>query len=96
MPFTVWKAAGVVALFLAGFSFAGVGSAKAQFSDNKIKIGVLDDFSGQYCVGDCMSPVKAVKLAIDDFGGKIGNAPIEVIYADHQNKPDVGVSIANR
>ena len=96
MPFTVWKAAGVVALFLAGFGFAGVDSAKAQFSDNKIKIGVLDDFSGQYCVGDCMSPVKAVKLAIDDFGGKIGNAPIEVIYADHQNKPDVGVSIANR
>ncbi len=96
MPFTVWKAAGVVALLLAGVGFVGAGSAQAQFSDNKIKIGILDDFSGQYCFGDCMSPVKAVKLAIDDFGGKIGNVPIEVIYADHQNKPDVGVSIANK
>jgi len=37
-----------------------------------------------------------VKLAIDDFGGKIGNVPIEVIYADHQNKPDIGVAIARR
>jgi branched-chain amino acid transport system substrate-binding protein len=43
-----------------------------------------------------MGPVKAVKLAVEDFGGKIGDVPIEVVYADHQNKPDVGVSIANK
>src|SRR5579863_3078188 len=96
MPFAVWKTTVVAAALVAGLGLAGASTAQAQFSDNKIKIGVLDDFSGQYCVGDCMSPVKAVKLAIDDFGGKIGSAPIEVIYADHQNKPDVGVSIANK
>jgi len=92
MRSTLWHAAA----FILGLVFLTIGPAQAQFSDNKIKIGVLDDFSGQYCVGDCMSPVKAVKLAIDDFGGKIGNTPIEVIYADHQNKPDVGVAIANK
>jgi branched-chain amino acid transport system substrate-binding protein len=76
--------------------FLSVGSANAQFSDGKIKIGVLDDFSGQYCVGDCMSPVKTAKMAVEDFGGNIDGTPIEVVYADHQNKPDVGVSIANK
>jgi branched-chain amino acid transport system substrate-binding protein len=96
MRFTVWNRAGLAALLLAGLGLISTSAAQAQFSDNKIKIGVLDDFSGQYCVGDCMSPVKAVKLAIDDFGGKIGNATLEVVYADHQNKPDIGVSIANK
>ncbi len=72
------------------------GTASAQFSDNKIKIGILDDFSGQYCVGNCMGPVSATKIAIEEFGSKIGNTPIEFVYADHQNKPDVGVSIANK
>ena len=96
MPLAVWKTTGTIALLLASFAFLGAGEAAAQFSDNKIKIAVLDDFSGQYCVDDCMGPVNAVKLAIEDFGGKIGNTPIEVIYADHQNKPDVGVSIANK
>jgi branched-chain amino acid transport system substrate-binding protein len=95
MHVKLWAAA-EAAFILIGMSLAGIGAARADFSDNKIKIGVLDDFSGQYCVGDCMSPVKAVKLAIEDFGGKIGTTPIEVIYADHQNKPDVGVSIANK
>ena len=96
MVFKNWKAAFVMVLMLVAASVAGSQPAQAQFSDNKIKIGVLDDFSGQYCVDDCMNPVRAVKLAIEDFGGKIGNVPIEVIYADHQNKPDVGASIASK
>jgi branched-chain amino acid transport system substrate-binding protein len=96
MPFTVWKTTVVAVALMAALGLGSVSTAHAQFSDNKIKIGVLDDFSGQYCVGDCMGPVKAVKLAIEDFGGKIGDVPIEVVYADHQNKPDVGVSIANK
>jgi ABC-type branched-subunit amino acid transport system substrate-binding protein len=81
--------------------FALAGTAQAQYSDGKIKIGILDDFSGQYCLAvppatDCRSVVRTVKLAIGDFGGSINGTPIELIYADHQNKPDVGVSIANR
>ena len=72
------------------------GQAQAQFSDGRIKIGILDDFSGQYCVDNCMGPVNAVQIAVDEFGGKIGSTPIEVIHGDHQNKPDVGVSLADK
>jgi branched-chain amino acid transport system substrate-binding protein len=70
--------------------------AQAQFSDGKIKIAVMDDFSGQFCQGNCMGPVNAVRIAIEEFGGKIDGTPIELIWGDHQNKPDVGVSLANK
>jgi branched-chain amino acid transport system substrate-binding protein len=96
MGFAFWRAAAAAAFLGLAWGLVAPQSASAQFSDNKIKIGVLDDFSGQYCFDDCMHPVRAVKLAIEDFGGKIGDAPIEVIYADHQNKPDVGASIASK
>ena len=96
MVLAIGRVAIATASLLLVVGVSGAPSAQAQISDNKIKIGVLDDFSGQYCVGDCMNPVRAVKLAIEDFGGKIGDAPIEVVYADHQNKPDVGASIANK
>jgi branched-chain amino acid transport system substrate-binding protein len=72
------------------------GAAQAQYSDNKIKLGILDDFSGPYCVDNCMGPVVAVQIAVDEFGGKINGVPIEVIHGDHQDKPDVGVSLAER
>jgi branched-chain amino acid transport system substrate-binding protein len=72
------------------------GAAQAQYSDNKIKLGVLDDFSGPYCVDNCMGPVVAVQMAIDEFGGKINGVPIELIHGDHQDKPDTGVSLARR
>src|SRR5665213_2264071 len=78
-----------------GLSFAGT-AAQAQFSDAKIKIGVLDDFSGIYCVGNCMGPVNAVRIAVDEFHGKIDGKPIELIWGDHQDKPDIGVALAQR
>ncbi len=71
-------------------------AAQAQFSDGKIKIGVLDDFSGQFCTGNCMGPVNAVRIAADEFGDKIDGVPIEIIWGDHQNKPDVGVALTNK
>jgi branched-chain amino acid transport system substrate-binding protein len=72
------------------------GAAHAQYSDGKIKLGILDDFSGPYCVDNCMGPVTAVQMAVDEFGGKINGVPIEVIHGDHQDKPDIGVAIAER
>ncbi|HUB97268.1 MAG TPA: ABC transporter substrate-binding protein [Stellaceae bacterium] len=71
-------------------------AAWAQYSDNKIKLGILDDFSGPYCLDNCMGPVVATQMAVDEFGGKINGVPIEVIHGDHQDKPDVGVRIAER
>jgi branched-chain amino acid transport system substrate-binding protein len=76
-------------------AFAGT-AAEAQFSDGKLKIGVLDDFSGQFCQGNCMGPVNAVRIAADEFGNKIDGVPIEIIWGDHQNKPDVGVALTNK
>ena len=89
MRLTLSLAAMAVATVLAG-------TAHAQYSDNKIKLGILDDFSGPYCVDNCMGPVVAVQMAVDEFGGKINGVPIEVIHGDHQDKPDTGVSLARR
>ncbi len=73
------------------------GAAQAQeISDGKVKLGILNDQSGVYA--DLAGPgsVEAAKMAVEDFGGKVAGMPIEIVFADHQNKPDIGASIANR
>ena len=71
----------------------GVGSGK-EISDGVVKIGVLTDMSGTFSDFSGAGSVSAIRMAVQDFGGKVLGRPIEVIYADHQNKPDVGASIA--
>ncbi len=70
--------------------------AAAQVSDDVVKIGVLNDQSGVYA--DLCGPgsVEAAKMAVEDFGGKVLGKPVEVIFADHQNKADIGANIANK
>ncbi len=70
------------------------GAASAQISDDVVKIGVLTDMSSLYADATGKGSVAAVQMAVADYGGKVKGKPIAVIYADHQNKPDVGVSIA--
>ncbi len=72
------------------------GSAQAQISDGVVKIGVLNDQSGAYSDLSGQGSVVAAQMAIDDFGGKVKGKPIQLLSADHQNKPDVGSNIANR
>ena len=69
-------------------------SALAQFSDNKIIIGVMGDQSG--VVADVGGPgsILATRMAVEDSGGTAGGVPIEIIPADHQNKPDIASAIA--
>jgi branched-chain amino acid transport system substrate-binding protein len=69
-------------------------SAFAQFSDNKIVIGVMGDQSG--VVADVGGPgsIVAARMAIADFGGSVDGVPVEIVTADHQNKPDVASAIA--
>ena len=76
------------------FSSVFTSSASAQFSDNKVVIGVMGDQSG--VVSDVGGPgsIKAARMAVADFGGTINGTPIEIITGDHQNKPDVAASIA--
>jgi branched-chain amino acid transport system substrate-binding protein len=71
-------------------------SAAAQMTDKVVKIGVLNDQSGLYADLSGQGSVLAAKLAVEDFGGKVDGTPIEVIFADHQNKPDVGSNIARQ
>jgi len=71
-------------------------SAWAQVSDDVVKIGVLNDQSGTYSDISGMGSVEAVRMAVEDFGGKVLGKPIEVVFADHQNKPDIGANIANK
>jgi branched-chain amino acid transport system substrate-binding protein len=84
-------------VLLAGFAGA-CGSAAAQqpaISDDVVRIGVMTDMSGQFSDESGKGAVTAVQMAADDFGGKILGKPIEVIFFDHQNKPDVAVAKAN-
>src|SRR2546422_6732754 len=71
-------------------------AARADFTGKVIKIGVLNDQSGLYADLAGQGSVTAAKMAAEEMGGKIGDANIEVIFADHQNKPDVGSNIVRQ
>ncbi len=70
------------------------GSAPAAGSSGKLVIGVLSDMSGLYADLGGPGSVVAAQMAVDDFGGTVAGMPIEVISADHLNKPDVGSNVA--
>lgn len=62
--------------------------------DGAVKIGVLTDMSGVYSGIGGKASVTAAQMAIDDFGGEVLGKPIELVSADHQNKPDIGSATA--
>ena len=70
--------------------------AVAQVSDNTVKIGILNDQSGVYADFGGKWSVEAAQMAVADFGGKVLNVPIEIVSADHQNKPDVASNLARQ
>ena len=70
--------------------------AQAQISGNVVKIGVLNDQSSLYADLSGQGSVLAAKMAIEDFGAAKKGIKTEVIFADHQNKADVGSQIANK
>ena len=73
------------------------GMAFAQnASDGKVKIGILNDQSGVYADFGGKSSVEAAKMAVEDFGGKVLGVPVEIVDADHQNKPDIASNIARQ
>jgi branched-chain amino acid transport system substrate-binding protein len=81
-------------LALAAAHFAT--GAQAQMSDGIVKIGVLNDMSGLYSDITGQGSVFAARQAVEDFGAAAKGLKVEVIGADHQNKPDVGSSIARQ
>lgn len=84
----VWIAA---ALFVAG-------AAQAQVSGGVVKIGVLNDMSSLYAEGAGQGSVVAARMAIEDFGrtAEAKGLKVELVFADNQNKADVGSSIARQ
>jgi branched-chain amino acid transport system substrate-binding protein len=72
------------------------GPAFAQISDDTVKIGVIVDMSGVYSANGGMGAVRAVEMAVKDFGGKVQGKPIQVVSADYQNKVDVASSKARQ
>ena len=68
--------------------------ATAAQAQEKVKIGFITDMSSLYSDVEGKGGVTAIQMAIDDFGGKVLGQPIELMSADHQNKPDIAASKA--
>jgi branched-chain amino acid transport system substrate-binding protein len=76
---------------------AGAGGALAEYTDGVIKIGVLNDQSGLYSDITGQGSVWAARKAVADYcKANTCHDKIEVVFADHQNKPDVGTNIARQ
>src|SRR5690348_17915766 len=80
----------LAAVAVGGILLAGPASAQG------VKIGILNDQSGVYADFGGKWSVEAAKMAIEDFGGSALGQKIELVSADHQNKPDLAASIARR
>src|SRR6201991_4952446 len=83
---SVWMAAAAIGSLLLA----------APASAQGVKIGILNDQSGVYADYGGKYSLEAAKMAVEDFGGPVLGQKIEVISADHQNKPDLATSIARR
>src|SRR3546814_21098190 len=79
----------VCAALLAGLG-AGTAPAAAQISDDVVKLAILTDMSGPYADINGQGSVHAVQMAIEDFGGEVLGKKNALVYADHQNKADLG------
>jgi branched-chain amino acid transport system substrate-binding protein len=84
---------GAAAIALA---LSAAGAARAQMSDNVIRIGILNDRSGIYADLGGEGSVVAARMAAEEFGNAIDGVPIEIVSADHQNKADVASGIARQ
>ena len=83
----------LAATIIAGLA-APAGALAQEVSDDVVKIGILNDQSGVYADFGGKWSVAAAEMAAADFGGTVLDKPIEIINADHQNKPDIASNIA--
>ncbi|GJD53467.1 hypothetical protein OPKNFCMD_6242 [Methylobacterium crusticola] len=84
----MWAAAAAMML--------GAAAARAEVSDGVVRVGVLTDMSGPFQDTNGMGSVEAARLAAEDFAGGGRNIRVEIVFADHQNKADVGSAIARK
>ncbi len=69
-------------------------AAAAEISDGVVKIGLMTDMSSVYSDVAGQGAVVAAEMAIEEFGGTVAGAPIEIVTADHQNKADIAANKA--
>jgi branched-chain amino acid transport system substrate-binding protein len=85
-----------LAAVLTGAIVLSVGAARAQVSGDVVRIGVINDMSGLYSDLGGEGSVEAARLAVEDFGPTVLGKKIEIVFADHQNKPDIASVIVRR
>ncbi|WP_028605987.1 ABC transporter substrate-binding protein [Ottowia thiooxydans] len=82
---------------MAAVGLTAAGLAQAQISGNVVKIGVMNDMSGVYADIGGPGSVLAAKMAVEDYvKATKSTLKVEIVSADHQNKPDIGSSIARK
>ncbi|MGB3045279.1 MAG: ABC transporter substrate-binding protein [Xanthobacteraceae bacterium] len=86
----------LIGLIAWGALIGAMGSAVAQVSNDVVRIGVINDQNSQFAYASGQTSVAAARMAVQDFGGKVLGKPIEVLSADHQNKPDVASGIVRK
>ena len=72
------------------------GAAQAEISDGVVKLGVMNDQSGLYADITGQGSIVAAQMAVEDFGAAAKGIKVEILSADHQNKPDIGSNIARQ
>src|SRR3954465_11638153 len=77
-------------------SFVTSAPAHAEISGDVVRVGVLNDISGIFQDTNGRGSVEAARMAAEDFKGGGKNIKVEIVYADHQNKADVGSAIARK
>ena len=87
-------AAAIAATLSTGVTVTG--AQQGKLTDDVVKIGVLTDMSGVYADYGGPGAVAAAKMAVEDFGGKMFGKTIEVVNADHQNKPDIAKNVTQQ
>src|ERR1035437_9859280 len=83
-----------IAALVCGLPLSAVSQQKDKISDGVVKIGLILDMSSLYSDITGEGSVTAARMAIEDFGGKVLGKPIELVYADHQNKADIAANKA--
>ncbi len=68
----------------------------SRAAETPLKIGVLNDMSGVFADYQGPGSLLAARMAVEDAGGHAGSRPVEIVFADHQNKPDTGMAIVRR
>ncbi len=81
---------------VAALSLLAVSTARAEISNDVVRIGVLNDINGVFQDTNGMGSVEAARMAAEDFNGGGKGIKVEIVYADHQNKPDIGTAIARK